>query len=334
MTLDSDRSRLLALGTAFAALTLIATSASPGQSQIVQPIPRDSRKPISSLPFTIDHCGSYFLTRCLTGQSGSDGITIAAAGVTLDLNGFTLTGVAGSLNGISVTAAGDVCIKNGHVRSWGAHGITATVAATRLAVTEVSSSDNTYAGINIGRGIIARCTLTGNMAGGISAGGTGIGSVLIRDCRAEASPAGIGFSLRGGANVRDCSAEGNQIGFRANDGVSLRSCTALNNDCGILLEASGAAVLDCSVVDNTTGIHLDGASGNRVDGNALASNASALVVDGSAVTNWIVRNTASGNGSNYTIAAGNSFGPIVVVTGVGNISGTADADHPWANFVH
>ena len=35
---------------------------------------------------------------------------------------------------------------------------------------------------------------------------------------------------------------------------------------------------------------------------------------------------------NYVIAAGNSFGPIVNVQGVGDITGTANANHPWANF--
>ena len=45
-------------------------------------------RPISSLPFTIGNCGSYFLTSCLTGSPGSDGITVTADDVTIDLNGF------------------------------------------------------------------------------------------------------------------------------------------------------------------------------------------------------------------------------------------------------
>jgi hypothetical protein len=40
------------------------------------------------------------------------------------------------------------------------------------------------------------------------------------------------------------------------------------------------------------------------------------------VTRWI----------RYSIAASNSFGPLVGVVGVGDISGTGNADHPWANF--
>ncbi len=61
----------------------------------------EPRTPISALPFTINQCGSYFLTDCLTGVAGQNGITIDADDVTLDLNGFTLIGVPGSLDGIA-----------------------------------------------------------------------------------------------------------------------------------------------------------------------------------------------------------------------------------------
>src|SRR4051795_11624319 len=50
--------------------------------------------------FRIDLPGSYYLTGNVTGQSGKNGIFVAASNVTIDLNGFTLAGVAGSLNGI------------------------------------------------------------------------------------------------------------------------------------------------------------------------------------------------------------------------------------------
>src|ERR1051325_5982475 len=58
----------------------------------------EPRTPISSLPFSITQPGSYYLSGNLTGTTG---ITIAASGVTLDLNGFELVGGAGS--GILVT---------------------------------------------------------------------------------------------------------------------------------------------------------------------------------------------------------------------------------------
>src|SRR5437588_4797633 len=52
----------------------------------------EPRTPISSLPLAITSSGSYYLTTNLTGVSGSDGITVTATDVTLDLNGYSLIG--------------------------------------------------------------------------------------------------------------------------------------------------------------------------------------------------------------------------------------------------
>ena len=50
----------------------------------------EPRTPISSAPYTISQPGSYYLTANLTVASG-DAIDINANGVTLDLNGFTIS---------------------------------------------------------------------------------------------------------------------------------------------------------------------------------------------------------------------------------------------------
>src|SRR5712692_225180 len=60
----------------------------------------EPRTPISALPFPIVSPGSYYLTTNLTGIAGTNGITIAASDVTLDLSGFALGGVIGSQAGI------------------------------------------------------------------------------------------------------------------------------------------------------------------------------------------------------------------------------------------
>src|SRR5580658_2583235 len=51
--------------------------------------------PISSLPYTILSAGSYYVTTNLVGVSAQSGITIFSGDVTVDLKGFTLTGVGG-----------------------------------------------------------------------------------------------------------------------------------------------------------------------------------------------------------------------------------------------
>ena len=56
----------------------------------------DPRTPISSLPYTINGPGSYYVTGNLS--STEDGIIIQSSGVTVDLMGFSLTG--DGINGV------------------------------------------------------------------------------------------------------------------------------------------------------------------------------------------------------------------------------------------
>ncbi|MDP1660874.1 MAG: hypothetical protein Q8L55_03070, partial [Phycisphaerales bacterium] len=86
--------------------------------------------------FKITQPGSYYLTGNITGESGKDGIEIAAAGVTLDLNGFSVTGVPGSLTGISLRTGGTE-VRNGTVRSWGGDGVAAAAAINTNRVIDV-----------------------------------------------------------------------------------------------------------------------------------------------------------------------------------------------------
>ena len=54
--------------------------------------------------FRIAAPGSYYLTGNITGVVGEHGIEIASSGVTLDLMGFELLGVAGSLDGAALVS--------------------------------------------------------------------------------------------------------------------------------------------------------------------------------------------------------------------------------------
>ena len=49
--------------------------------------------------------GSYYLSGKITGVSGKNGISIQTTNVSLDLNGFQVQGVAGSLSGIVVSGS-------------------------------------------------------------------------------------------------------------------------------------------------------------------------------------------------------------------------------------
>src|SRR6185503_20874389 len=107
-----------------------------GQGSLVPPGPPapmmktleqiEPRIPISSLPITISQPGSYYLTGNLLGVAGQHGITITGPHVTIDLMGFELLGVPGSLSGIYMNVAMSPHIRNGSIARWGQDGINGT----------------------------------------------------------------------------------------------------------------------------------------------------------------------------------------------------------------
>ena len=233
----------------------------------------DSRTPISSLPFTIDRCGSYFLTGCLTGVAGENGITIDADDVTLDLNGFGIEGVPGSLDGVHVTSGPrrNVLICDGSVRNWGDDGIDAgggAAASHEIRILGVRAMGNASNGIRAGSETdIVSCSSNGNGADGISVGG-------------------------------GCTVEGNECRDNGRHGI------VAENDCWIL---------ENFVDDHCdgSGIRTDSVATN-IEHNAIGDCAIGIEVGGSGnlvIRNAV--NDSNCDGTHYMIAAGNVVGPIV-----------------------
>lgn len=175
----------------------------------------------TTLPLSITQPGSYVLTSDLEGVAGQNGIQIVSGDVTLDLNGFTLRGVAGSNIGLSISVVPiGIRVLNGNITGWGTHGI------------ESGGGTVTMSGLNV------------------------------------------------------------------------------YNNAGSCIRVIG---------DN-----------NRIDSNHVSFCNVGIEVTGS--DNLIVRNSATSNGTDYSIGAGNAYGPIVNVSGVGDITAVPNADHSWANF--
>jgi parallel beta-helix repeat protein len=103
-----------------------------------------------------------------------------------------------------------------------------------------------------------------------------------------------------------------------------------NADDGIQAQGSALIVGNMAAGNFGSGIRkLDG--GVRIEGNNASYDVRGFEI--TAGGNIILKNTATSNSSgNYSIADGNSYGPLVGVVGVGDISAIAGADHPWANF--
>jgi hypothetical protein len=171
----------LVLLSLFAMIGMLATTARGGPLDPPGPVGttdglRGPGTPISSLPFTIDQPGYYYLTRNLTGAQNTDGITVSASDVTLDLGGFELAGTNRTGDGISVSGTQRaVVVRNGSVTNWDI-GIFAA-AAVYSRVHDVTVLQNAE-GLRIGiASMVEDCVVSSNLGIGIRAN-----TSIIRDC--------------------------------------------------------------------------------------------------------------------------------------------------------
>lgn len=244
--------------------------------------------------YSITQPGSYYLTGNITGVSGKHGIEIATTGVTLDLNGFELVGVAGSLDGVVNTLAtnGTCIIRNGTVRGWGGHGIRSSDSgAVSGNISDIVASGNTVVGIRLGGGgVISRCTAANNVGDGFSVGASGV----ITECSSYVN-GGAGIVTASGCTVSRNSARSNFT-----DGINVfNNCLVIENACtnNGALGGTGA------------GIRTQG-NDNRIEGNNCAIADRGIHIQGTG--NLIIRNSCSGNTTaNWDIAANNVCGPVI-----------------------
>lgn len=111
-------------------------------------------------PVTISASGSYILTSNLA-PTVTAGISITASNVTIDLNGFTISGTG---NGI-ISSGSNVVVKNGTVFGMNQTGIT---LGTNSRVENVRAIGNTSDGITVGDGsVVVNSIATGNGGKGI-----------------------------------------------------------------------------------------------------------------------------------------------------------------------
>jgi len=271
--------------------------------------------------FRIGQSGSYYLSGNVAGVVGKHGVEIAASGVTVDLNGFDLVGVAGSLDGVSVTLANavNVSVRNGSVRSWGGSGINLTDASTGATnVADIVASQNVFAGIRMGfGGTITRCTAHNNTGSGIA----GAAGTVITECASNTN-GGHGITTGSGCTISRCTVRSNML-----DGINVfGSCLVLNNTCSLNGNGGGSGA----------GIHAL-TNQNRIEGNNCAGADRGIDVD--AAGNIIIRNTCAGNTTDWDIVANNVFGPIAdrrapasaAVLGFSAPDSTGST-HPNANF--
>ena len=202
--------------------------------------------------FKITQPGSYYLTGNVTGVSGKHGIYIATGNVTLDLMGFELVGVVGSLDGIHVDNVGtsiNYAVRNGTVRQWGENGLLVNIQG-KSRIENIRALANGDTGISSANAIeISSCIAFGNGLHGISS----VAGTVIDSVGNSNGSAGINAYI-----VRGCQADGNGTeGIRASNGV-VTNCMARGNDAAGILGESGTVITNCTVINNTgNGITLD-----------------------------------------------------------------------------
>jgi len=251
-----------------------------------------------TIPLVINSPGAYILTSDITGVIGQNGIVIESNDVVIDLNGFRLVGVPGSLDGVLVNGAFErITVHNGTVSNWGEDGIDADTASFSQYY-ELKLSDNGAVGL-----------------------ASGVGS-SVYDCVAENNEFGIGVSNQ--SRVRDCTAIGNAIdGLFGGFDTQFTRCTSTNNTFGIRAPFGMVIVTQCMLTNNSTGIQVAGAvvkDCTVMDSTGTGIDLGAFSAEGSLVTGCVVFGGITGISTrNDSYVADNL---VEAVSGVGISVGT------------
>lgn len=308
--------------------------------------------------FRITQPGSYYLTGNIAGVAGKAGVRIESADVTLDLNGFTITG--GEF-GVAMDGFGleGITVRNGSIADAANNGM-ALSGARAARVEEVTVRGSAAAGFFLGEAArLSRCVSRGNQFGYY----TQYDGVEFRDCVASGNLS-HGFRISGGAAPRfeSCYAEANGgygIDCDAVSDAVINECIARSNGASGVRAGSRALVTNCKLSGNLAdGLTLssfcvarhnqcdgNGAGaenvgagiritsvGSRIEDNAMTTNDYGILTDGgSAIENVIIRNSARANfTSNFQVAPANELATVVTNPGTNGFS-TAT---PWSNFAY
>jgi hypothetical protein len=314
-TLNSELSTALAQGS----LTPPGSPA-PTMKSLAQ---IEARTPISSAPFLITSSGSYYLTTNVSVSTGN-AITIGANGVSLDLNGFTISSTAPSATGDGIQlspSVRDVTIVNGHIRSgvvnssgvYSGSGFAFGIAyllnpPANVLVSHVTVSGCLDDGIFLNTGdstVVESCTVRTVGSEGIYAstikessaadcGNDAIYGDQVADCRGDSTGSGAGINAN--STVQNC------YGF-SNGGFGINAVTAQNsyglstNDVGI----STYTAQNC--YGETEGSSEGVSSLNATGCYCLCLNSSGIALSAS-VANNCVASCVGGTAINAKIAIG------------------------------
>ncbi len=174
--------------------------------------------------YIISAPGSYYLRTNILGLTDRSGINIASDNVTLDLNGFSLLGTAGAINGITIWNHKNVVVRNGFVSNWGPNrgvlqcaGISAF--GSNILLENLVISDNQPYGVYTSSAVTRHCTVSGSS-----------------------------YGVFGGSAVTDCRIDNNGTGIFAFSFSSIKGNTCTGNRLSIFVDGSNSKIDGNSVV--------------------------------------------------------------------------------------
>lgn len=328
----------------------------------------EPRTAITAAGTLITQPGSYYLAAALS-TTYTHGIKIQSDNVTLDLNGFSLQGGrANGYFGIYALGVSNAPLRNVVIRGGSISNFDTGLRCDYVqngCFEQLSISSNLTAGVFLNGAGSGLCS--GNVLRGCAVGKNGTYGVFIhassgecnanevRDCQIfDNVTYGIYLAANSGGQgcdnvIERCSVSGNLtygVFLNGNGGVCagnrIKGCTIFENGSyGVTLSGSGGRCSGNSITDNclyqntTYGIYLNVANNNTIANNhvsatVLNNGISVGFSSATSASNIVVRNSCSGQLSNYVFNATDTYGPVVTNKGALATSGTAM--HPWANF--
>jgi len=277
----------------------------------------EPRKPLktSDLPVTITQPGSYYLSESINfTKKNLTAIVLASNNVTIDLNGFTMTGpwTTGQATGSAIATAWNthienIRIQNGTITHWGGPGIDLNIANLDSGIDGPGTCWQYY---------LSQVTSTNNGGTGITATARG----FIDHCIASYN-AGDGIYVMHWTTISNCILHGNmESGI-----VVFMACRVLDNSCNWngLNSADGDAA----------GIRIRAGVGGRhqILNNYLEYNKNGIVVrnlHGTMVTGNYAFDSVQ---NNFVFPSGSGFLAPIITKGNMGASNPPNANYSWTD---
>lgn len=196
----------------------------------------------ANFQFDITQPGSYYLTGNITGVSGKGCIELHT-GVTLDLNGFSLIGVPGSLSGVYINAS-RVVVRNG------------TIIGFNIGVDAYEADGARFQNLNV-HNPTAQCfkasvsaVLENCMAQYGTIGFDVFESAVLTNCTSRYASQ-YGFEVEDGCTLTNCTTTRAEIGFFVHGPCVLKGCTSEQNTLDGYRVEESTVLTDCIALDNT-----------------------------------------------------------------------------------